>query len=629
MASPSTAAVARCTEARLHLRTLVASPATLDPAVRLRACADQVATLYDHGHLTTVSMGLGAAIFCGVMWDAASHALLAGWAALVALNQAWRTLLLRAWQRIRPGPAAAPRWGLYWATGSTLAGSLWGAAAVALFPASPAYQALLIVCLFGVVMGGLNLTAVYKPSFYGFVLPALVPLIARVALVGDSVHLFIAVVLGVVLGFVVGFGHRLNDVLAHSLTIRYENLDLIGELKSRTRAALEARACAEQANRAKSQLLAAASHDLRQPLHALGLYAAALAARAREADCRPLVENVQGGIAALELQFGQLLDLSRLDAGALEPDVQEVDLGALLTRVAGEFMPQAAARGLALRVARTTLTVRSDPVLLERIVGNLVANAVRYTRRGGIVVGARRRGRDAAVLVADSGVGIAAADLPRVFEEFYQVADARTSSARKGMGLGLAIVRRFADLLGHRIEVTSEPGRGSRFAVVLPRGAPRRTARRPTAPPPPTARFDRLADRLIAVLDDDPAAIDAMRALFATWRAEVAGAARVDELLDEIGRFARYPDLVVADLRLCGSATGIEAIARLRDEFGAAIPAMIVSGDTSLAAAALVRAAGLPLLAKPVDPAALQGAACDLIARSREQDTAIAAPTLR
>jgi len=598
---------------------VVAPPATLDPAVRLRTCADQVATLYERGHLTSVSMGLGAAIFCGVMWEAAAHELLAGWAALVALNQGWRTLLLRAWQRIRPGPAAAPRWGLYWAMGSTIAGSLWGAVAVAAFPASPAHQALLIVCLFGVIMGGLNLTAVYKPSFYGFVLPALVPLIARVALVGDSVHLFIALVLGVVLGFVVGFGHRLNDVLTRSLTIRYENLDLIGELKDRTRAAVDARAAAESANRAKSQLLAAASHDLRQPLHALGLYAAALAARARDGELAPLVENVQGGIGALELQFGQLLDLSRLEAGALEADCRDIELGPLIARVAAEFVPQAAARGLALRVPRTSLTVRSDPLLLERIVGNLVANAVRYTRRGGVVVGARRRGRDAAIVVADSGIGIAPADLPRVFEEFYQVADARVASSRKGMGLGLAIVRRFADLLGHRIEVVSAPGRGSRFGLVVPRGAARRTARRPSVLPAPVPRFDRLAGRLIAVLDDDAAAIDAMRALFSTWHADVAGATRVEDLLDALGDLGRYPDLIVADLRLAGTATGIDAIARLRDEFGVAIAAMIVSGDTSLAAASLAREAGLALLAKPVDPAALQAAACAHIAAREER----------
>jgi signal transduction histidine kinase len=589
--------------------------AACDPALVRRARCDQVATLYRHGDLTSVSMGLGAVIFCGVMWEEAPHALLAGWAALVALNQLWRTALLRRWRRVRPGPAAVARWGLYWATGSTIAGALWGAAAVILFPASLAHQALLIVCLFGVVMGGLNLTAVYKPSFYGFVLPALVPLIVRVALAGDHVHLFTAGVLAVVLGFVVGFGHRLNDVLTHSLTIRYENLDLISELKDRTRAALEARAAAEAADRAKSQLLAAASHDLRQPLHALGLYAAALAARARDSEWQPLVDNVQGGIAALELQFGQLLDLSRLEAGALQPERCDVPLAPLLARIAEEFAPQAAARGLALRVARTGLAVNSDPALLERIVGNLVANAVRYTRRGGVVIGARRRGRHAAIVVADTGIGIAAAELPRIFEEFYQVADARAPVARKGMGLGLAIVRRFADLLEHRVDARSQPGRGSCFTVLVPRAAMLRASRAAIAharPARPRARA-RLAGRLIAVLDDDPAAIDAMRALFATWRADVAGATSIDALLDDIGRYAQYPDLVVADLRLAGRQSGVDAIARLQDELGTPTPAIIVTGDTSLAAAQAVRDAGLPLLAKPVDPVALEDAAIELI----------------
>jgi signal transduction histidine kinase len=587
--------------------------AACDPALVRRARCDQVATLYRHGHLTSVSMGLGAAIFCGVMWDEASHALLAGWASMVVLNQLWRTVLLRAWQRIRPGPAAVARWGVYWATGSTLAGALWGVAALVLFPASLAHQALLIVCLFGVVMGGLNLTAVYKPSFYGFVLPALVPLIVRVAVVGDHVHLFTAGVLAVVLGFVVGFGHRLNDVLTHSLTIRYENLDLIGELKNRTRAALEARAAAEAADRAKSQLLAAASHDLRQPLHALGLYAAALAARARDSEWQPLVDNVQGGIAALETQFGQLLDLSRLEAGALQPERSEVALAPLFARIAEELAPQAAARGLALRVVRTGIVVDSDPALLERIVGNLVANAVRYTRRGGVVVGARRRGRHAVIVVADTGIGIAAAELPRIFDEFYQVADGRAAVARKGMGLGLAIVRRFADLLEHRIDVTSQFGRGSCFTLRVPRVAALRASRAPSAPRVRLRSRPQLAGRLVAVLDDDPAAIDAMRALFATWRADVAGATSADALLDDIGRHARYPDLIVADLRLQGGETGIHAIARLHDELGTPIPAIIVTGDTGADAARLVRDAGLPLLAKPVDAGALEDAAIGMM----------------
>ena len=595
--------------------------AACDRGLVLRARADQVATLYRHGHLTTVSMGLGAAIFCAVLWDVAPHAGLAGWALLVALNQAWRTALLHAWRRVRPGAAAAPRWGAYWALGSTIAGSLWGAAAVAFFPASPVYEVLLIVCLFGVVMGGLNLTAVYKPSFYGFVLPALVPLIVRVALAGDAVHGFIAGVMGVVLAFVVGFGGRLNDVLTHSLTIRYENLDLIDELKRRTRAALEAGAAAKAADRAKSQLLAAASHDLRQPLHALGLYAAALAARAKATEWEPLVDNVQGGIAALDRQFGQLLDLSRLEAGALHPQVQDVPLGPLLERVASEFAGPALSRNLVLRVARTTAVARSDAALLERIVGNLVANAVRYTRRGGVVVGVLRRGRELGVAVVDTGIGIPPSEAARIFEEFYQVPDARVPAGRKGMGLGLAIVRRFADLLDHRIELRSQPGAGSRFMVRVPRApAPRRPRASANAKPLALRPLTTLAGMLVAVLDDDPTVLDAMRALFTTWHADVAAATSVERLLDEIGRAGRYPDLIVADLRIAATADGVDAIVQLRDELGRDVPALVVTGDMSEAAATRVRDASLPLLYKPVDPGTLGEAA------TRLMDTRQAAP---
>src|SRR5437763_6272290 len=329
---------------------MISPLASLTPALVARARADQVATLYSRWHLTTLSMGLGAFILCAVMWDYIDARPMIGWLVLIAANQAWRGLLARSWRRARPGIIAARRWGRYWTLGSTLAGTLWGIAGWVTYPASPPHEALLIVCMFGVVMGGLNLTSVYRPAFYAFVLPALVPLIARVALVGDSVHLFTAFVMAVVLVFVVGFGHRLNDVLTQSLAMRYENIDLIAELRARTRASQEELGAAEAANRAKSQLLAAASHDLRQPLRALGLYVAALAARARESEWRGLVGSVQAAAETLDMQFGQLLDLSRLEAGVLHPEKQSIALAPLLARIETEFRPQAAARGLAFTV---------------------------------------------------------------------------------------------------------------------------------------------------------------------------------------------------------------------------------------------------------------------------------------
>ncbi len=584
------------------------------PTLVARARADQVALAYASLPRTTLSMLLGAALLGIAMWSVTPPTTLAYWVALVVANQLARWRLTVAWRRARPGEDAVLRWGHYWAAGSTIAGALWGGAAVAMYPDSPAHQALLIVCLFGVVLGGLNLTAIWRPSFYGFVLPALVPLIVRVAWSGDPVHIDTALVMSVVLGFVLAFGHRVNDVLTQAMATRYENADLIDELRAQTRAAIEARAAAESANRAKSQLLAAASHDLRQPLHAAGLFVAALATRSIDADVRALVGRVQGALDALESQFGQLIDLSRLETGALVAERSRVALAPLLGSLVTEFRPQAELKGIRLVAVPTRLAVDTDPALFARILRNLVANAVRYTRSGGVVIGARRRGDHVVVEVVDTGAGIAPEHRARIFEEFYQVRGAGTTSPNgRGMGLGLAIVRRLARLLGHEVTLASRPGCGSRFGVIAPRVTGVRTPLR-REPHSACTTGGALAGSTVAVIDDDVSSVDAMRTLFAAWGATVAGGRDADDALAELARLARCPDLIVADLCLERDASGLDAVATMRHEIGARVPALVVSGDTSLSAAQAVRAAGLALLPKPVVPDALAAAAAALIA---------------
>ncbi len=600
------------------------SHATVAPPLLARARADQVAILYGSWHRTTASMAFGALILCTVLWDQESATAMAIWFAAILANQAWRGALARAYRRRARMVEEACRWGNYWAAGATMAGALWGIAAVAMFPASPPHQALLIVCLFSVILGGLNLTAVYKPSFYGFALATLVPLIARVAYEGDQVHLFTAMVLLVVLVFVLGFGRQLNDLLTNSLASRHENVDLIGELTAQTAAAESARTAAETANRAKSQFLAAASHDLRQPLHAMGLFAAALAARARDPEMKPLIASIHASVEALEGLFAQLLDLSRLEAGALHPEPASVPLDRLFARLAADFAPQATTHGLLLRVVQTSCCVNSDPVLLERILRNLLANALRYTRSGGVVLGARRRGRTLRIDIVDSGVGIAAADRERIFEEFFQIGTAPRHADGRGMGLGLAIVRRLCILLGHRLDLASTPGRGSRFSVTAPRAIPRRqrsdpvlaqAARSWTAPV-----ASAFADRHVIVVDDDPAIVAAMGALFMSWGARVAGGHDAESALAALGE--EPADLIVADLRLADGASGIVAIARVRDATGEATPALVVSGDTSENARAEARDAGVTLLSKPVVAAALKAAAETALDSGTRADTA-------
>jgi signal transduction histidine kinase/CheY-like chemotaxis protein len=592
----------------------MASVRALDPGLLARARAQQVATLYTQWARTTMSMVLGGLILVVVMWRVAPHLQLAVWFAAILLNQAWRHRLARRYRAADPGAGARERWGYAWALGSMVAGTLWGVAGVVWFtPEDPGHQALLIVCLFGVILGGLTLTTVFKPSFYAFVLPALLPPIARVALEGDEVHVFIAAVLLVVLAFALRFGHVLNDQLTQSLAIRYENVDLIGELQAQTAAADRARAAAEAADRGKTQFLAAASHDLRQPLHAMGLFAATLSAKVQDRDVRNLVTSINASVEALEQLFSTLLDISKLDTGVVVPSRSAFPLGPLLARLEHDMTPLAEAKDLRFAVVATRTWVDSDPVLLERILVNLVSNAIRYTTRGGVVVGARRRGQRIALEVWDSGVGIAPAERERIFEEFYQVGNVERHSS-KGMGLGLAITRRLATLLGHGLRIDSHPGLGSRFAIELPRAAAE-LAREPASIAIATGQHSPLlAGAQIAVIDDELAVVDGMRALYSEWGADVVAATSGDDLLAALGETGRYPDLIVADYRLARGEFGSDVIARLRDELGLSIPAVLISGDLSVAAQRVMQASGCEVLVKPVLPGELKAMSTRLLA---------------
>ena len=583
--------------------------AALDRRLLARARAEQVATLYTYWGRTTASMALGGLILAVVMWRSASHAQLGVWLLAILANQAWRYELTRRYWAAAPAAEARAPWGYAWAAGSTVAGTLWGVAGVLWFtPGDPGHQALLIVCLFGVILGGLNLTTVLKPAFYGFVLPALLPPIARVAIEGDEVHVFIAAVLLVVLAFTLRFGHALNDMFTASLAIRYENLDLIDELQAQSAVAERARAEAEAANRSKTQFLAAASHDLRQPLHAMGLFAATLQEKAQDRDVRGLVASINASVEALEQLFNSLLDISKLDTGAVVAERSAFPLAPLLCRVKHEFAPLAAGKGLRLGVMPTRAWVESDPVLLERIVANLVSNAIRYTKRGGVIVGARRRGEHIALEVWDSGVGIAEAERERIFEEFYQIGNVERHSS-KGSGLGLAITRRLARLLGHALELDSLPGRGSRFVLQLTRVA----AAPMSQPSTPVVAQRTLSGARVAVIDDERAVVDGLRALYSAWGAEVIAATTGDDLLAALGNASGYPDLVVADYRLARGELGTEVIARLRSEIGSPVPALLITGDSTAVLGAASECA-CEVLIKPVLPGELKAASSRILA---------------
>ncbi|MFP5076530.1 NahK/ErcS family hybrid sensor histidine kinase/response regulator [Rhizobium sp. YIM 134829] len=371
------------------------------------------------------------------------------------------------------------------------------------------------------------------------------------------------------------------------------------ELTRVNREVAEARAAAEEANNGKTRFFAAAGHDILQPLNAARLYSSALVERLGETDDRSLVHNIDSSLESVETILGAVLDLSRLDTGAMKPRLQTVPLNDFLRRIETDFAPVARARGLKLTVMPTQLSVRTDPNLLRRLVQNLVSNAIKYTPQGRVLVGVRRRGAQALVEVYDTGIGIPASKFRTVFKEFARLDEgARTAS---GLGLGLSIVDRISRVLHHAVELQSAPGRGTRFRVTVPLDTAAAPARRRAREPTPA--LTPLTGLQVLCIDNEPSILDGMRVLLENWGCQVMLAASLDEA-KEAAAGPRI-DAIVADYHL-DQASGLDAIAAVRAMSDARLPALLLTADRSAEVRAAAERDGVVLQNKPVRPASLR-----------------------
>jgi PAS domain S-box-containing protein len=404
----------------------------------------------------------------------------------------------------------------------------------------------------------------------------------------------------------------LLDRAGRSLGFRTSVSD-ITERKLSEDALREAHAEAERANRAKSRFLAAASHDLRQPLQAAHLFAAALRIGLRERGDLELLGSIEEALKSANELLDALLDVSRLDAGVLAPQFRSFAIADLLDQIETEFSEAAREKRLALRVLPSSATVRTDPLLLGRILRNLVSNALRYTQRGRVLVGCRRVGNRLAIDVLDTGIGIAADKIDRIFEEFYQIGNPERDRTR-GLGLGLAIVAGLAKLLDHPVQVRSEPGRGSLFRVLVPLADPQVEA--VGAPPLPVAVSSaQPAGALLLAIDDDPGQLEAMKALFGRWGYQVLVAESAAAALAKLAQTERLPSAIIADYRLRDGFTGANAIGYIRKRLGREVPGLILTGDTEPARIVEASASGFELLHKPIEAHRLREAIERLLAR--------------
>ncbi len=357
---------------------------------------------------------------------------------------------------------------------------------------------------------------------------------------------------------------------------------------------------AERASAAKTRFLAAASHDLMQPMHAVGLLVGILRQRVAVGETSDLVHKVQSAVQGMENLFAGLLDVSKLDSNAVKIDVRTVEMAALLDFIETNYQPLAQEKGVRLRVLPCSLSVRTDPGLLDRILGNLVTNAIRYTPPGGkVLVGCRRLQGQLRIEVLDTGVGIPPQFRDQIFEEFFQIENAERDR-KNGLGLGLSIVKRSAALLGHPLSLYSHPGRGSCFSITVPS-----VERQIVIEPVPDKVQDLLHGAFVVAVDDDSEARFAMEQLLHMWGCHALVSGTRDDVLVQLEEHLRSPDLIVTDMRLGKGVTGFDVIAAVREQTGELTPAVIVTGESELPPQAAWPEA-CQVVRKPVGPARLQ-----------------------
>ncbi|ALJ38701.1 hypothetical protein AEJ54_21715 [Azospirillum sp. Sp 7] len=371
----------------------------------------------------------------------------------------------------------------------------------------------------------------------------------------------------------------------------------------------DAKAKADEANISKSKFLAAASHDLRQPLQSALLFAGVLQRHVDPDKGHSPLASLERALETLKNLLDSLLDVSRLDAGVITPQIDTVPLRPMLDEIEAAYVPIASSKGLEFTVVQPApdLAVCSDRLLLGRMLRNLVENAIRYTEAGYVRVSCEAADGTVRIMVQDSGIGISAEQQTKVFEEFHQVGNPERDRSQ-GLGLGLAIVKRLSRLLNHPVSVRSEPAHGSVFAIEAPRAAP-------TIPlPAPEAETSPSGDGRLAVLvEDDVIVLMGLRTIFQEWGYEVAVAGSAAQALERLRGLDRHPDLIIADYRLRNGRIGTEAIVQIRGLVGSPVPAIILTGEIGTECDRDAAALGLAVVRKPVTPRQLQSAIQNLL----------------
>lgn len=488
---------------------------------------------------------------------------------------------------------------------------VWGLAPWLMLKAeTPGLTALMIVAILTMSSAGTRAVASIRRAYFAYTVPMTVGLASALAWQGTSFSVFLAVGCLLMLRTTLQFAMNQHDTLSQSVQLRYQQQDLSERLA-------EQMAATARASEEKTRFFAAASHDLRQPMHAIALFGAVLERELRDRPEHEHAQRLMHAVRSLSTSLDTMLDVSQLDAGIINADLRSTALTPVFQSLHQMFSARAEEKGLQLRFRATPLTVLTDPELLRRLLANLIENAIKYTADGGVLVVVRPHGNEAWIEVYDTGCGIDAANLARIFDEYYQVDNPGRNRAL-GLGIGLSIVRRLAVLLGHRIEVASRPGRGSRFRVVMPTvaGATADSGSRDEEADEPFSRPP--LPRRVLLVDDE---VDIGHAVAALLRSR---GVQIDVVVDEAAARERLHrgikegkpiEALICDYRLANDVDGLELGQRLLAELSEPIPMVLVTGETAPQRLRRVRESGVPVIFKPASAHTLLQALTDLHAQ--------------
>ncbi|HUG21267.1 ATP-binding protein [Piscinibacter sp.] len=584
-----------------------ATEATTPPAEAVSSLPDEVQSAYDYMPATLAGYIAGIGVILLLYWTITPPQVLLPWLGLFAAVLLARAFTARRFRRATiTTPADWQTWRRWGNAGTVICGALWGAAAWLFYPQGDSIQQVgLILLIYTYCVAGLPVLSLQPRLYFTFAVLGFAPMIARIAGEGTVYSYQLAGLLLLIISLTAVLARTWRNTLQRAIELKLHADELLAQLRVEKQAADAARREAEVANRAKTQFFTAASHDLRQPLHAMGLFAEALRNKSHDDEVAQLVNSINASVDALEGLFSELLDITRIDSGGVDVNPQHFNVGDIFRKLKLHFEPTAFEKGLALRLRGGKHMAFADPLLVERILRNLVSNAIRYTQDGSVLVSCRRRGDRLQLQVWDTGQGIGEAEQVRVFEEFYQVAGASSTDPhqRKGLGLGLAIVKRLADLMGAPLAMRSQSGRGTVFTLELPPGkaVPAAVASIPGKGPLGIT----LAGRLIVVVEDEPAVRSGLEALLRGWGATISS-------FDSVASATAWaqasdpslvkPDLLIVDYRLEQGYSGVDAIAALRARFGPSVPAIMVTGSTMTGHDKEALDHDFHLLIKPVVP---------------------------